>query len=1194
MLVNDVRQTFINYFKDKHAHQYVHSSGTIPYDDPTLLFANAGMNQFKPIFLGTVDPSSDMAKLSRAVNSQKCIRAGGKHNDLDDVGKDLYHHTFFEMLGNWSFGDYFKQEICSWSWDLLTNVYGLPKDRLYVTYFGGESSQGLEPDDECKQMWIELGVPIENILPGNIKDNFWEMGDTGPCGPCSEIHFDRIGGRNAADLVNQDDPDVIEIWNLVFIQFNRENDGKLKSLPKKHIDCGLGLERLTSILQNKRSNYDTDIFLPIFDAIQKLTGVRPYTGKIGKDDVDGIDMAYRVLADHARTLTIALSDGGMPDNVGRGYVLRRILRRAVRFASEKLKAKSGMFASLVTIVVEILKDAFPEVAKDPAYIMDIINEEENQFLKTLERGRKLLQRTISKLDNCKLIPGDVAWRLYDTYGFPVDLTQLMAEDYDLNIDMDSFEECKKKAQELSKGENRDKDNSYRLDVHAIEELKTNKVDFTDDSVKYNYSASVQGDYTFESCTAKIVVIRHNGQFVQQVKSGDRCGIVTDRTSFYAESGGQMSDEGFMMKVGDEETEFKIETAEIKGGYVCHIGVVEGTLKVNDSVSFSFDGERRRLLMNNHTGTHILNFALRQILLSDADQRGSLVAPDRLRFDFTNKGAVTVDQVKKIESIAQNVVNENSVVYAKSAQLAVAKSIQGLRAVFGEVYPDPVRVVSVGIPVEDLVKDPHSESGSRTSIEFCGGTHLLRAGHIGDFVITSEEAIAKGIRRIVALTGPEAAKAVRKGEILSEQVSSVKNFANSNEVSYREAVKLITDKIDEINKAQLQYWYKDQLRQSLEATKKSLGDADRARKLAMSKNTVQLTKQIVVANPDIPYLVMELNAFAQNKVLNDALKEVKNGPPSLFLSTDEDTGKILAMAAVPKDVVKKGLSADEWVKCLTDILNGKGGGRPESAQISGTNVSALSDALILSEKFAQEKLKCNAAKLIIPTVTISPNKNTDGDSKEINVAAPTKKKSKKEGKEKTTTVAEEKAPIVALKKTSSVVLNSGGNTYQGLSCLIAAKYSGIELSVGNSGAEKCVLETPEGRLEGAVAPAMFLAPVSLKGSDALHQAQVLSWVLSADSELLPLIASGIFSSKPPKGAACSASLQLGRLNMFLRDHTFLVGERLSMADIAVFCVLVPVFSSHASAVKDLHCVTRWYNTVLHQKYVQAVVTKRLPQ
>ena len=1019
MLGREVREVFYNFFKSKHAHTYVHSSPTIPHDDPTILFANAGMNQFKPIFLGTVDPSSDLAKLSRAVNSQKCIRAGGKHNDLDDVGKDLYHHTFFEMLGNWSFGDYFKKEVCCWAWDLLCNVFKLPKDRLYVTYFGGESSQGLESDLECRQIWLDLGVPEDHILPGNMKDNFWEMGDTGPCGPCSEIHFDRIGGRNASSLVNMDDPDVVEIWNLVFIQFNRENNGELRQLPKKHIDCGLGLERLTSIMQNKMSNYDTDLFVPIFQKITELTGARPYSGKIGKDDKDNIDMAYRVLADHARTLTIALADGGMPDNTGRGYVLRRILRRAVRFASEKLNAAPGTFAKLVDVVIELLKDAFPELSKDPEYIKDVINEEEQQFLKTLERGHKLLQRTIKKLGDGKLIPGDVAWRLYDTYGFPVDLTQLMAEETGLSVDMEAFELCKKEAQEKSKGENKDKDNSCRLDVHAIEELKGKGVPFTDDSLKYQYSAgdSPDANYNFDSCSGKILFIRHGGGFVSEVTSGTRCGLITDKTCFYAESGGQMSDEGFMVKIGDEETEFKVEAAEIKGGYVCHVGIVEGTLKVGDAVALTYDGARRKLLMNNHTGTHVLNFALRQVLSADADQKGSLVAPDRLRFDFTSKGAMTAEQVKSVEQIAQNMVEQNKSVYAKTAPLAVAKSIQGLRAVFGEVYPDPVRVVSVGIPVATLEKDPHSPAGSETSIEFCGGTHLLRSGHVNNFVIISEEAIAKGIRRIVALTGPEAQKAFNKGVTLKNELNKLKSTIESNSLSYKESTRLITDLLESINQAQIQHWLKEELRQSLDSIKKVIANADRARKQAVSKDAIQFTKNLIADNPGVPFIVVELNAFAQNKVLNDALKEVKNGPPALFLSADEDNNKILAMAAVPKSVVaSKGLAADEWVKNLTSLLNGKGGGKAENAQLSGDKTEAMAEALKMSAKFAQDKLGCGPVQLTIPVAVVNgdtkPEKTPAMESK-----GKQPKSSKKEAKKTETVQKDQKkqtTPSIILK------------------------------------------------------------------------------------------------------------------------------------------------------------------------------------
>uniref|UniRef100_A0A8C4EWQ6 alanine--tRNA ligase n=1 Tax=Dicentrarchus labrax TaxID=13489 RepID=A0A8C4EWQ6_DICLA len=705
-----IREKFIDFFR-RYEHQYVHSSSTVPLDDPTLLFANAGMNQFKPIFLNTIDPSHPMARLHRAANTQKCIRAGGKHNDLDDVGKDVYHHTFFEMLGSWSFGDYFKQLACKMALELLTQEFGIPIDRLYVTYFGGNEDAGLEPDLECKQIWIDLGMDEARILPGSMKDNFWEMGDTGPCGPCSEIHFDRIGGRDASHLVNMDDPNVLEIWNLVFIQFNRESETELKPLPKKSIDTGMGLERLVSVLQNKMSNYDTDLFIPYFEAIQKGTGARPYTGKVGAEDADGIDMAYRVLADHARTITIALSDGGRPDNTGRGYVLRRILRRAVRYSHEKLGAQKGFFASLVDVVVDSLGDAFPELRKDPEMVKDIINEEEVQFLKTLSRGRRILDRKIMSLGDCKTIPGDTAWLLYDTYGFPLDLTSLIAEEKGMGVDMAGW---------------RENADHIMLDIYAIEELRNKNIPATDDSPKYKYTSDETGKYEFEQATATVLALRRDRAFCDEVTTGQECGVLLDQTTFYAEQGGQTFDEGYMLRE-DESTEdvsFTVKNTQVRGGYVLHVGTVYGTLKVGDHVTLRVDEARRKPIMSNHTATHILNFALRGVL-GEADQRGSLVAADRLRFDFTAKGALSTGEVRRTEEIACALIRDAKTVYAMEAPLAQAKAIQGLRAVFDETYPDPVRVVSIGIPVEDLLKDPDSAAGSLTSIEFCGGTLYVK-------------------------------------------------------------------------------------------------------------------------------------------------------------------------------------------------------------------------------------------------------------------------------------------------------------------------------------------------------------------------------------------------------------------------------------------------------------------------------------
>nr|XP_011756365.2 alanine--tRNA ligase, cytoplasmic [Macaca nemestrina] len=908
LTASEIRQRFIDFFK-RNEHTYIHSSATIPLDDPTLLFANAGMNQFKPIFLNTIDPSHPMAKLSRAANTQKCIRAGGKHNDLDDVGKDVYHHTFFEMLGSWSFGDYFKELACKMALELLTQEFGIPIGRLYVTYFGGDEAAGLKPDLECKQIWQNLGLDDTKILPGNMKDNFWEMGDTGPCGPCSEIHYDRIGGRDAAHLVNQDDPNVLEIWNLVFIQYNREADGILKPLPKKSIDTGMGLERLVSVLQNKMSNYDTDLFVPYFEAIQKGTGARPYTGKVGAEDADGIDMAYRVLADHARTITVALADGGRPDNTGRGYVLRRILRRAVRYAHEKLNASRGFFATLVDVVVQSLGDAFPELKKDPDMVKDIINEEEVQFLKTLSRGRRILDRKIQSLGDSKTIPGDTAWLLYDTYGFPVDLTGLIAEEKGLVVDMDGFEEERKLAQLKSQGKGAGGEDLIMLDIYAIEELRARGLEVTDDSPKYNYHLDFSGSYGMVLC------------------------------SFHF------------------KTEFTVKNAQVRGGYVLHIGTIYGDLKVGDQVRLFIDEPRRRPIMSNHTATHILNFALRSVL-GEADQKGSLVAPDRLRFDFTAKGAMSTLQIKKAEEIANEMIEAAKPVYTQDCPLAAAKAIQGLRAVFDETYPDPVRVVSIGVPVSELLDDPSGPAGSLTSVEFCGGTHLRNSSHAGAFVIVTEEAIAKGIRRIVAVTGAEAQKALRKAESLKKSLSVMEAKVKAQTAPNKDVQREIADLGEALATAVIPQWQKDELRETLKSLKKVMDDLDRASKADVQKRVLEKTKQLIDSNPNQPLVILEMESGASAKALNEALKLFKTHSPqtsAMLFTVDNEAGKITCLCQVPQNAANRGLKASEWVQQVSGLMDGKGGGKDVSAQATGKNIGCLQEALQLATSFAQLRL-----------------------------------------------------------------------------------------------------------------------------------------------------------------------------------------------------------------------------------------------
>eukprot|EP00057_Strongylocentrotus_purpuratus_P024795 XP_011679269.1 PREDICTED: LOW QUALITY PROTEIN: alanine--tRNA ligase, cytoplasmic [Strongylocentrotus purpuratus] len=1041
----DIRQTFIDFHVKLNdlPHDFWRSSSVIPLDDPTLLFANAGMNQFKPIFQGTVDPNSDLGRLARAVNSQKCIRAGGKHNDLDDVGKDVYHHTFFEMLGTWSFGDYFKKESCEMSWKLLTEVYKLPAERMYITYFGGDPEAGLEPDLECKQIWLDLGIPEERVMPFGMKDNFWEMGEVGPCGPCTEIHFDRIGDRDARAMVNMDVPDVLEIWNLVFTQFNRESDGELKVLPKKCVDTGMGLERITSVIQGKSSNYDTDLFQPIFDAIQKATGVRPYTGNVGADDVDGIDMAYRVVADHIRTLTIALSDGGRPDNVGRGYVLRRILRRAVRFATEKLNAKQGLFASLVTIVQDnLVVEAFPEIMKDPQIVIDVLNEEEAQFPQgTLNRrascarkdpsqrlspgiqsfcpssdgyctdtyvpcrshsgswwkkkdvfdcalmkmsqrgGRRVLvpkkrPLVVSKHfcpaaarppiggPDCKVLPGRAAWLLYDTYGFPVDLTGLMVEEKGMSVDCAAYEEAKKAAQLLSQGKGSGVDDTIGLDVHAINELQEKrKVPPTNDSAKYKYESN-DGSYTFESTVGTVIGLRKDRQFVEEVNHGEDCGVLLDQTSFYAESGGQIFDEGFMEKEGDKDVEFRVTNVQVKGGYTLHIGKVSAVgdttkIRVGDKLNLYIDEVRRRPVMSNHTGTHVLNFALRKVL-GEADQRGSLVAPDRLRFDFSAKGAMKTEQIKNAEEIANQVISKKETVYARVTPLVEAKAIQGLRAIFDETYPDPVRVLSVGIPVEDMTSDPAGPGGTVTSVEFCGGTHVRNAGDIGTFVISSEEAIAKGIRRIVAITGPDADKANVRAEGLEKQVEALATKIQAKGANMMQKIlsKAVYELGNDLNVAIVPQWRKDTMRNRLKELKKCLDDMDKAKKAEVMQKTKEAANEIIASNPDVPFLVARLEAGSNSKALDAALKEFKSKSPktsAMLFSVDQEANKIVCLAQVPKDAVGKGLKANEWVQEVAGIMGGKGGGRDVSAQATGDQIGVVDLAVEMAQQFAQLKL-----------------------------------------------------------------------------------------------------------------------------------------------------------------------------------------------------------------------------------------------
>jgi len=932
--VGKVRQTFVSFFESK-SHTFVPSSPVVPHDDPTLLFANSGMNQFKPIFLGRVDPKSPLAKLKRACNSQKCIRAGGKHNDLEDVGKDTYHHTFFEMLGNWSFGDYFKTEAIDWAWELLTEVYKLPKDRIYVTYFGGASEFGLPADDEARQLWLKY-LPTERVLPFGMKENFWEMGETGPCGPCSEIHFDRIGGRDAAKMVNRDDPTVIEIWNLVFMQFNREPDRSLRPLPDKHVDTGMGLERITSILQNCMSNYDTDVFQPLFQKIQQVTGARPYSGKIGKEDTDTVDMAYRVIADHVRTLTFAITDGAVPSSEGRGYVLRRILRRGVRYGRQILKAKSGFFSEIVPSLIALMKDFFPEIEKHYETVKSVIQDEERAFERTLDRGLEHFTKAAEKSKD-KVISGEDAFTLYDTYGFPVDLTQLMAEERGFTVDMQGYHKLMNEARERSRQAQQSSQFSMQLDADATSQLSKKNIQPTDDSLKY-----IIGD-----TTGAIQAIWDGKSFVEEAKADENVllGVVFDRSNFYSESGGQIYDVGHLLDAQGNQC-FTVETVQSYAGYVLHMGkLTSGTIKVGAQLNLHVDGTRRQVITSNHTSTHVLNFALKKVLGGSIDQKGSLVDAEKLRFDFSHNKPMTADEIEAVENICRDLIRQGATVYKQSVPLQVAKSINAVRAVFGETYPDPVVVVSIGKSIADLIANPSNAEWMNFSIEFCGGTHLTNTSEAKDFVILSEIGIAKGVRRIVAWTHEAAKKAFTTSEQFKQRLAEA---ATASDLT--KEIALLTAELESLP---LPATHKPAYQKQIDAlvasklsNKKNLEKVAIARAEEIAKNALE-AKQT--------FIVEEMDVGADKKALSNALQAIKDKCPSIAVMLfSKDAKGISIISAVPKELTSK-LGAGDWAKDVAAVCGGKGGGKPESAQASGNDLSKFVDAVNTAKQIAKSKL-----------------------------------------------------------------------------------------------------------------------------------------------------------------------------------------------------------------------------------------------
>jgi alanyl-tRNA synthetase len=952
LTANEVRQQFIDFFAQRAAHTFVPSSPVVPHEDPTLLFTNAGMNQFKPIFLGQVAPTSPLAALKRAVNSQKCIRAGGKHNDLDDVGRDTYHHTFFEMLGNWSFGDYFKVESIQWAWELLTEIWGLDSNRLYASYFEGNPALGLEPDRESFDLWRKY-LPASRIIPGNMKDNFWEMGDTGPCGPCSEIHYD---GRSDADrarvpgdtLVNRDSPEVIEIWNLVFIQFNRTGPTSLDPLPAKHVDTGMGLERVTRVLQGKSSNYDTDAFTPLFARIREITGAPAYDGGPGSL-TNPVDVAYRVIADHARTLTISITDGAEPSNEGRGYVLRRILRRAVRFGRQVLGHDRPFMGALVPTVVESLGGAFPELKKDPQRVIDILTDEEEAFGRTLTHGLALFDKAATT----PTITADDAFKLHDTYGFPIDLTQLMAAERGLKVDVDGFHRLMEEARERSRGGagGAGAESGLTLNTSAVASLQKLGVKPTDDAPKHAADRPVR---------ARVEALWNGTDFDEHLVAShtrptDRFAVILDKSCFYAESGGQTSDAGRLVVAGDARSsvresasggggEFIVEETRITAGYIVHIGRIRsGEVRVGDFVEARIDQKRRKQIAANHTGTHMLNRALRATLGAHVDQKGSLVAPDRLRFDFAHHGPLTDTESAAVSALVRADIAANLEVFAQVAPLAPARKINTLRAVFGETYPDPVRIVSIGAPIDALLANPNDPRWMDRSVEFCGGTHLARTGDAGAFAVIAEEGVSKGVRRIVALTGDAAQTAIDAGGTLRTRAEGA---ATLPEVHLKTESVAIQHELESGASGEIPVEDRIAIRAILERMHDRL--KERAKESAKAgKGAAVDAARALAASSRGPIVIGEIPAASDRAALLAALDVVRStlaDSAVMLVSADADAGKVTIVAQVPKSLMDRGLKAGDWVRIASEACGGKGGGRPDSAQGGGTDPSKVQDAI----------------------------------------------------------------------------------------------------------------------------------------------------------------------------------------------------------------------------------------------------------
>ena len=870
----EIRQAFLDFFHSK-GHQVVASSSLVPHNDPTLLFTNAGMNQFKDVFLGL-----DKRNYSRATTSQRCVRAGGKHNDLENVGYTARHHTFFEMLGNFSFGDYFKHDAIQFAWELLTSEkwFALPKERLWVTVY--------ESDDEAYEIWEkEVGIPRERIIRiGDNKgapyasDNFWQMGDTGPCGPCTEIfydHGDHIWGGPPGSP-EEDGDRYIEIWNIVFMQFNRQADGTMEPLPKPSVDTGMGLERIAAVLQHVNSNYDIDLFRTLIQAVAKVTGATDLSNK-----------SLRVIADHIRSCAFLIADGVMPSNENRGYVLRRIIRRAVRHGN-MLGAKETFFYKLVGPLIDVMGSAGEDLKRQQAQVEQVLKTEEEQFARTLERGLALLDEELAKLSGDTL-DGETAFRLYDTYGFPVDLTADVCRERNIKVDEAGFEaameEQRRRAREAS---------GFGADYNAM--------------IRVNSASEFKG-YDHLELNGKVTALFVDGKAVDAINAGQEAVVVLDQTPFYAESGGQVGDKG---ELKGANFSFAVEDSQKYGQAIGHIGkLAAGSLKVGDAVQADVDEARRARIRLNHSATHLMHAALRQVLGTHVSQKGSLVNDKVLRFDFSHNEAMKPEEIRAVEDLVNAQIRRNLPIETNIMDLEAAKA-KGAMALFGEKYDERVRVLSMG----DF------------STELCGGTHASRTGDIGLFRIISESGTAAGVRRIEAVTGEGAIATVHAdSDRLSEVAHLLKGDSNN-----------LADKV----------------RSVLERTRQLEKELQQLKEQAAAQESANLSSKAIDVN-GVKLLVSELSGV-EPKMLRTMVDDLKNqlGSTIIVLATVAE-GKVSLIAGVSKDVTDR-VKAGELIGMVAQQVGGKGGGRPDMAQAGGTDAAALPAALASVKGWVSAKLQ----------------------------------------------------------------------------------------------------------------------------------------------------------------------------------------------------------------------------------------------